>query len=260
MSSRTFPLLVVAAGLAAGPLWAANSPFIGAWKLDSSKSTLSDQMKVESLGGNKYVFDFGADPETINVDGTDQPGEGGTTLSVAVDGPDAWTVIRKQNGHMLLRANWKLSRDGNSLTDDFTSFAQGGSASNIKYVYKRMQPGTGFAGTWVSTSMKVNFVYVLQIRPYEEDGISIVNSASRLTRNMKLDGKYYPNVGASAVMVPASSVRKVDERTLELTDKKSDGKVYADQRLTLSPDLETLTMTPYSEDRDQPRILVFERQ
>jgi len=260
MLRRIYLLLLVTAGFAAGPSWAANNPFIGDWKLNPSKSTLSDEMKVVSLGGDKYAFNFGAGPETIEVDGTDQPGNGGTTLSVTVEGPGAWTVIRTQNGHRLLRADWKLSRDGNSLTDDFTSFGQDGSASNIKYVYKRLHPGTGFAGTWASTNMKVNFVYVLQIRPFEEDGISIINSSSRLTRNMRLDGKYYPNVGATAAVLPASSVRKVDERTLELTDKKSDGTVYADQRLELSSDLKTLTLTPYHEDPDRPRVLVFERQ
>lgn len=253
-------LLLAAAGLAANPISAANNPFIGDWKLDPAKSRLSDRMKVESLGGNAYAFDFGGGPESIRVDGTAQPGGGGTTLSVTAEGPDTWTVVRNQSGHKLLEAHWKLARGGNSLMDDFTSFAQDGSASNIKYVYRRVRGGTGFAGTWVSTDMKVNFVFVLQIRPYEEDGISIINATSRLTRNMKVDGKYHPNVGAAAAMVAASSLRRVDERTLELRDRKSDGKPFDDQRLTLSPDLRTLTMTPYSEAPDQPRILVFERQ
>ena len=260
MFNRISSLLLVAAGLATSSLWAANNPFVGDWKLDSSKSTLSDQMKVQSLGGKKYAFDFGGGAEVIKVDGTDQPGVNGTTLSVSIEGPDAWRVTRHQNGHTLLVANWTLSRDGNSLTDDFRSFGQDGSPSNIKYVYKRTQRGTGFAGTWVSTDMKVIFAFVLKIRPYEEDGISIINSVSQLTRKMKLDGKYYPNVGASAAMITASSLRRVDEHTLELRDRKSDGKLYADQRLALTPDLKTLTMTPYSAARDQPRIFVFERQ
>src|SRR6185437_3076813 len=125
MFNRISSLLLVAAGLATSSLWAANNPFVGDWKLDSSKSTLSDQMKVQSLGGKKYAFDFGGGAEVIKVDGTDQPGV---------------------NGHTLLVANWTLSRDGNSLTDDFRSFGQDGSPSNIKYVYKRTQRGTGFAG------------------------------------------------------------------------------------------------------------------
>ena len=67
---------------------ATNDPFVGDWKLNVSKSTLTDRMKVESVGGNKYAFDFGGGSETIVVDGTDQPTQlyGGGTLSVAVEG------------------------------------------------------------------------------------------------------------------------------------------------------------------------------
>ena len=44
---------------------AANNPFVGDWKLNPSKSTLTDQMKVESVGANKYAFDFGGGPATL---------------------------------------------------------------------------------------------------------------------------------------------------------------------------------------------------
>jgi hypothetical protein len=48
--------------LATGMAWAAESPFIGEWKLDPSKSGMPDEMKVQSKGGNKYAFDFGGAP------------------------------------------------------------------------------------------------------------------------------------------------------------------------------------------------------
>ena len=66
MSKRTFPLLLVAS-LVACTAWASESPFIGEWKLDPSKSRLPDEMKVENEGGNKYAFDFGGVAETIVV-------------------------------------------------------------------------------------------------------------------------------------------------------------------------------------------------
>ena len=50
--------------LATGMAWAAESPFIGEWKLDPSKSRMPDEMKVQSKGGNKYAFDFGGGAET----------------------------------------------------------------------------------------------------------------------------------------------------------------------------------------------------
>ena len=58
MSNRAFQLLLVAC-LAAATLWAGDDPFVGKWKLDPSKSKLTDRMKVESLGANKYALDLG---------------------------------------------------------------------------------------------------------------------------------------------------------------------------------------------------------
>jgi len=66
-------LVGISTALAAGALWAANDPFIGGWKLDPSRSKLTDVMKVERLSSNKYAFEFGVDsPETIVIDGADQ--------------------------------------------------------------------------------------------------------------------------------------------------------------------------------------------
>jgi len=61
MIKRTIQLLLLA-GLLTGALWAADNPFVGDWKLNPSKSRLTDEMKVDSLGGNKYSFDFGGSP------------------------------------------------------------------------------------------------------------------------------------------------------------------------------------------------------
>jgi len=149
-------------------LRAAGHPFLGDWKLNPARSNLSTQMKVESLGANKYAFDLAGNGrvETIVVDGTDQPGQTGTTLSVAVEGPNAWKVVRKKDGRMLLTANWSLSKDGNTLTDHLTGFDANGSPEPMNYVFQRKGGGSGFVGTWVSTSEALNFVLVLQIRPY----------------------------------------------------------------------------------------------
>jgi len=258
---RTMALAAILTGSATGACWAANNPFIGDWKLDPSRCKLTDVMKVERLGSDKYTFDFGAsNPETIVIDGTEQPGVSGTTLAVSVERPDAWKVVRKKDGRVLLTANWELAKDGNTLTDNFNTISPEGSSSTADFVYHRKGQGSGFAGTWVSTSAVVNFVYVLQIRPYEDDGLSIINSSSQLTRNMKQDGNDYPNAGANAAVIPASSVRRLDEHTLELTDKKSDGQVYDTQQIKLSPDLKALTVTIRMAGRDEPNILVFERQ
>jgi len=260
MFKRTFQLLVVAC-VVASALWAADAAFVGEWKLNPSKSKLTDQMKVESLGANKYTFDFDGDGnvETIVADGTDQPGVFGTTLSVTAEGPDAWKVVRKENGHMVITANWKLSKDGNTLRDDFTGVNPNGSTYNLNYVYKRMGAGSGFAGTWLSTSETVNSVFVLQVRPHEGDGLSFINPSEGTTTNVKFDGKDYPILGANVPPGFASSIHRVNEHTLEMTDK-FDGKIRDTQQIKLSSDLKGLTMTVHKVGRSDPNILVFERQ
>jgi hypothetical protein len=260
-TSLAISLAAISTSFGTCALGAADNPFLGDWKLNPTKSKLTDEMKVESLAANKYGFDFASDGvvETIVIDGTDQPGASGTTLAVAAEGPDAWKVVRKKNGRMLLTANWSLSKDGNTLTDDFSAISPDGTASTVNYVYKRTGSGSGFAGTWVSTSAAINFVFTIQIRPYEGDGLSIINSSS-LTRNVKLDGKDYPNVGPNAAIAATSSVRRLDARTLELVDKSSNGKVYDTQKFELSSDLHTLSMIVQNATRTQPSILVFERQ
>ena len=91
--------------LAIGTLWAANDPFVGKWKVNPSKSTLTDEMKVEAMGENKYTITFSPDAvDTIVADGTNQPALSGTTLSITVKGPNSWEIIRKMNRYSSLGA------------------------------------------------------------------------------------------------------------------------------------------------------------
>src|SRR5277367_2257040 len=74
----------------------ADNPMMGNWKLNAQKSRLIDEMKIASLGGNKYSFDFGGGPpETIVADGTDQPGNSGTTMSTTIVSANEWRGVRK---------------------------------------------------------------------------------------------------------------------------------------------------------------------
>lgn len=249
MVIRIFWLLLVAC-LATSPLRAQADPFIGQWKLVK----LTDQMSVTNIGANKYAFDFGGGVETIVVDGTDQPASAGTTLSVAADGSN-WKVVRKKGDRKLLAATWALSKDGNSLKDDFTAFNQDGSSSNIKYVYERRAAGSGFAGTWVSVIAALNAVIMLQVRPYENNGLSFAVPSQGTTINANFDGKDYPNASAGF----ASSARRLNARAVEIT-RKSKGKIIQTRQVELSPDLKTLTMTVHMVGKAEPNVYVFERQ
>jgi hypothetical protein len=259
MSKRTFKLLLVTC-LVAGTLWAANDPLVGKWKLNPSKSTLVDVMKVEALGANKYALDLGGGfTETVVADGTDQPAFRGTTLSITVEGPDTWKVVRKRNGHTLVTGIWKLSEDGKTLRDAYTENQPNGSTFSLDYVYQRTAGTSGFPGTWESTSEKVNSVYEFEIQPYQGDGLSFIHPVEHRTQNMRFDGKDYPVDGPDVTPGASSSGRRVNERVLEMTGKVK-GKIMSTQQVEVSPDGKTLTMTVHAAGRTKPNILVFDRE
>jgi len=250
-------VLTMVAMAAMATAWAADDPFVGDWKLNTSRSTFIDQMKVEPLDGNAYQFDFGGGPERIVADGADHPGAyGGTTLAVTVEAPARWKVVRKKDGHMMLTATWSLSRDGDTLSDDYTEFAPDGSASTTNYQYQRTAAGRGFAGAWESP-IPINSAVVLQIRPYEGSGLSFT-SGSQAPRNLKFDGKDYPVTGAGVAAGSTRSARRLAEHRVEITDKV-DGKVTRTEEAELSADLKTLTRTVHPVGQREPNVFVFER-
>jgi len=236
--------------LVAGTSHAADDPFVGQWKL----IRLTDEMRVRSVGAHTYAFDFGGGVETIVVDGTDQRGGAGTTLSVAAVGPN-WKVVRKQDGRTLLTATWTLSKDGKALRDHFTQFAPDGSPSSADYLYARRAAGSGFAGTWVGTIAPLGAAIVLQLRPHESDGLSVIIPGQPDTTSVTFDGKDHLDAHSSSTF----SARRLDARTVEIL-RKSGGKITLTRRLALSRDLKTLTMTVRIAGDGEPRIYVFERQ
>lgn len=245
--------------LATGVAWASESPFIGEWKLDPSRTRMPDEMKVKSEGGNRYVLDFGVGAaEPIVVDGTDQPGLGGTLLSVNAEAPDTWIVERKKGGRLLLKATWKLSKDGSTLTDYYREFEPDGSTLSMDYVYQRTGGGSGFAADWQSIKETMNSPFSIQVKEYQGDGLSFITPSENKTRNVKFDGKDYPNEGPNARRGASSSIQRVDHRTLVITDK-TDGKVTDTEAIALSADLKTLTITVRVPGRDKPNVMVFER-
>jgi hypothetical protein len=262
MLSRTFRLLLLAS-LITGTVWAANDPFVGKWKVNPSKSKLNDEMKVEVAGANKYALTFAPGfVDTVVANGTDQPALSGTTLSVAVNGPNHWVVVRKMKGRTLLTAYWTLSEDGKTLNDAYTEYAPDGTPSSIPYVYERTAGSSGFPGTWDSDSEKVKAGIELQIEPYKDDGdgLSFNGPDAEMTKKMKFDGNDYPDPDPHPDQASASSGRRLTQRSLEITDKFK-GKITATRQIELSPDLKTLTMTTRLEGQNRPKsIFVFDRE
>lgn len=243
-----------------GVVWAAPDPFVGKWKLNPSRSKLTDEMKVAAAGENKFTFDFGSgNKETIVVDGTDQPGVFGTTLAVSAEGVDKWKVVRKKDGRVEVTGIWTLSEDGKTLTDEFTGQRADGSVTSLHYVYARNGDGSGFVGTWDSINEQVNSTYEIEIAPFEDEGLSFITPAQKMTQNLKFDGEDYPVAGPNLPDGFRVSGRRANEKSVDLTSSIN-GKPLYTQHVEVSSDLKTLTMTTQAPSRSKPNIMVFDRE
>jgi len=239
---------------------APTDPFVGKWKVNPSQTRIADQMTIQSVGENKYKLTFGGtgETETVAADGTDQPGLSGSMLSITVEKPDAWTIVRKKEGRTVLTAKWKLSEDGKTLTDAFTSNPPDGSSSTINMVYTRVAGDSGIPGTWETTDVKLDAVYKLEIRPYDSDGLSFISNAAP-PRNIKFDGKEHLDPATGASLGAAFLGHRINERSLEYTNKIKD-KIVRTRQVTLSPDLKTLTIVVHLAAQRLPNTLVFDRE
>jgi hypothetical protein len=260
MLKRTVQLLCCACLIGATSR-AADEPFIGKWKLNLSKSRLADQMTIAPAGANRYTLTFAGvgETETLVADGTDQPGVLGSTISITIEAPGNWKIVRKRDGRIVLTAIWKLSEDGKALTDTFISNQPDGSTSHIDLVYKRAEgsaSNSGIPGTWETTEEKTD-PFEIEIRPYEGNGLSF-SSGGAPANNVKFDGKDYPPAGASPAAGSTTSGRRLGDHSIELT-KKLKGKIIETREITVSPDLKTLTMTRRLSDQRLPNILIFDR-
>jgi hypothetical protein len=149
------------------------------------------------------------------------------------------------------------------LPDGTTLFSQplpNGSTLFLPYVYERTAGESGFLGTWDSESAKVTAGIELQIQPYEGDGLSFKRSDEEMAKRIKLDGNDYPDPSPNVDTGSAYSGRRVNERSLEITEK-SKGKITGTRQIELSKDLKTLTVTVHLVGQSRPQsILVYDRE
>ncbi|HEX4800935.1 MAG TPA: hypothetical protein VFU91_07115, partial [Sphingomicrobium sp.] len=223
-------------------------------KLDVSRSTIVDDMKVESVGPNKFAFNFENSPtETIVADGTDQPGLSGSTLAVKQADERTMTVTRKQDGKVIVSAHWKLSPDGRTLRDAFTAVQDDGSNLSTDYVYRRTAGTSGFAGAWESTTKPNGLKLEMDIQPYGNEGLSFTSSGS--TKDVTFDGRDHAAEGSKDVTF---SGRRRGARTMDYTEKNG-GKVAHLRAFQLSRDGRTLTETLRTPGHGVPDVFVFQR-
>ena len=245
--------------LLAGTLWGADDPFCGKWKLNMEKSQFAgEQVKIQDLGGNKYKWTVGDRTDTITFDGTDQPVHFGRTISMTPEGKDAWKMVVKKDGRVLSTMTHALSDGGKTQTIKGTETKPDGTTSDFDVVWKKLSGGTGLAGTWEEADVKFTSPDEWLIEAYEGDGLTFNTPAYQDVLSMKFDGKDYEEKGPNVAPDSASSGKRVNAHTLEVTDKVK-GEVMDHTKFEVSPDGKTLTLTIHDAGQKKPLTVVYDK-
>ncbi|MBV8811631.1 MAG: hypothetical protein JO033_23435 [Acidobacteriaceae bacterium] len=245
--------------LMAATLCAADDPFCGKWKLNQEKSKIAgEQMKIADLGDDKYKFTFGNVSDTITADGTDQPTHFGRTTSITKEGPNTWKMVIKKDGKVISSMDHILSDDGKVQTIKGTDTKPDGTSSDFEVVAKRVGTGSGFAGTWESTDVKIKSPNEWEIEPYGANGLTFNTPAYKDTLSMNFDGKDYTEKGPDVAAGSTSSGKRIDANTLEVTDKIK-GQVMDHTRFQVSSDGKTLTLTIHETGQPHAVTIVYDK-
>ena len=254
------PFLTLTLGyLLAGALWASENPFVGKWKLNSSKSSFTGtQMKIEDLGGSKYKITSGVTSDTITANGTDQPTSDGSTVSIAPEGTNAWKMVVKRNGKVISSMTHTLSPDGATQTIKGSAFKPDGSNSDFTVAMKRIGNGSGWAGTWEDTKIDDNSTHELDINPYQESGLTFTSPDYAVTVSMNFDGKDYGESGPEASTKDFYSGKRLDPSSFELTFK-IESKIIENRKYKVSSDGKTLTITTQEVGQPHKTVEVYDK-
>ena len=264
MKSPTVSLAIIAVlCVSAAPLSrSADQPFIGKWKLNLSKSKLADQMTIAPAGANRYTLTFAGvgDTKTLLADGTDQPGVLGSTISVTVEAPGNWKIVRKQGGRTILTANWKLSDDGKALTERSLATSRMVRHRALTwFTNARMAAQATPASRALGKPRKKSPIQRMKWKFVLTKATAFLSSfpaAAREQREVRWKG--ISARGRQSRCRQRHIPRRLGDHSIELT-KKLKGKIVETREINVSPDLKTLTMTRHLVDQRVPNILIFDR-
>jgi hypothetical protein len=149
---KTFGIILAAAAGLTAAAQAADSPWVGTWKLDRARSNFTgDTFTYSRNSKGQYHF---SDGSTTNydfaVDGQEYVVSEGTKVSWKAAGDHGWDSTIRTNGNFVVKVHRELSDADKTLTITATGTKPDGSTLNEESVYTRVTGTTGLVGKWRS--------------------------------------------------------------------------------------------------------------
>jgi hypothetical protein len=231
---------------------AAQSGIEGTWKIDLNKAQLDSKPTVYELKNGMYSCST-CDPKVnIKADGKEHKITGSPYVDsekiTAVSGSTVERVGMK-DGKVAFRDTLTISPDGMTMTERYEGHPAGSEQAVMATgIYSRVgeaQAGAhALSGSWKTEKWEsasdnvLTFTYSMT-----NEGVSYKANTGE-NYSASFDGKDHPfhgDPGTTSVMLT-----KIDDHTFQETFKRN-GEVTGSQRITLSPDGNSLTMV--SEDK-----------
>ena len=232
-------------------VFAAESPFDGAWKVDpSTYDSISDTVIV--LQNGTYQMLSSVPIINIKADGTDQPVPGARdydTLAVKIVNDRTVETISKKAGRVVESLKATVSPDRKTTTVEDTYYPIAGKqpvTSKVTHIRVAAGPSGSHAvsGSWriqkAEASASAHTSFTLKSTPdglmYSEIGVSY---------DAKFDGKEYPFKGVSGGVI---SLTKLNDRSF-IETFRCDGKVVEVNHMTVSADGKTMSIKIENKER-----------
>jgi hypothetical protein len=233
---------------------AADAPYFGKWKVDSSKSDLTSVLTLEKLPSGDYHYDNVGFAYTFKPDGKEYPAPDGSTIAWKATSENVWDVTVKANGKV--SASLKFTRNGDTLSVAQTIMQSDGKNIAQTSSWKRISGGPGFVGKWKGTQADSGASW-LELTPDGTDGIKMAGPGSLCVA--KFDGKPYPMSGSGDGSKQTMSFHKKGTASFEATTYL-DGKLFFKDVYTVSADGKALTDVGTPAATKKPLKVVLERQ
>lgn len=256
MDRRNTSIVLLAAAAA---LVAADNPFVGKWKENLAKSDYTGTTVTyeQTAPGEMQVTTEGQSFK-FKMDGKEYPAMWGSVAAwKQVDG-STWETAYKTNGILERTNTTKLSADGKTMTVTEKGKRSNGESFENCATYQRVSGGPGLAGKWKNTQWKFSSAWVMEIAPYEGDGITW-KFPWNATLNAKFDGKDYAVTGPTMPAGSTVALKRTGPRSFDEVEKIN-GKVLYTGTVTVSADGKTLTEVSRPVGTNEKTKAVHDRQ
>ncbi len=241
----------------ASAMAAADPPYVGKWKFNPAKSTLTgDSVTIENVADGMMQFSSQGFVYKFKLDGQEYPTPDGGTTAWTVTSADVWDVTNRMNGKVA--GTFHLARKGDMLSVSGKAIKADGGTAEFTASYKRTSGEAGLVGKWVSTEVKPP-ITVLDITASGAEGVVIKDDTGAILSG-QFDGNDNPTQGRMAGSKYTAAFKKTGANSFEVTTKLDGKPMYVDV-YSLSSDGKTLTVsgTPSNAKQETYKI-VLDRQ